>query len=165
MTVVTENLNIELENLASAKDALQYSYEKCKTIKLHDSLSYDELERFEALTSRFARLSDIIIQKVLRLFDFIDLEDTGTVRDRINRAEKKGVILSADNFVEIRILRNEIAHEYRSETVHAIFEKVLAYAPALLESVGTITNYAQKYFGDITPESDSKINEYKYNGQ
>jgi hypothetical protein len=144
MKAARENLCLELENLVKAKDALQYSYEKCQKIKLRESLSYEELESFEALTSRFARLSDIIIQKVLRLLDFIDLEDTGTVRDRINRAEKKGVILSADNLVEIRILRNEIAHEYRSETAYAIFEKVLTYSPTLLESVDTITDYAQK---------------------
>jgi len=144
MKAARENLCFELENLAKAKDALQYSYEKCQRIKLQEGLSYEELESFEALTSRFARLSDIVIQKVLRLLDFIDLEDTGTVRDRINRAEKKGVILSADNFAEIRILRNEIAHEYRSETAHAIFEKVLTYSPTLLESVDTITDYSQK---------------------
>ncbi len=144
MKAARENLCFELENLAKAKDALQYSYEKCQRIKLHEGLSYEELESFEALTSRFARLSDIVIQKVLRLLDFIDLEDTGTVRDRINRAEKKGVILSADNLVEIRILRNEIAHEYRSETAYAIFEKVLTYSPTLLESVDTITDYSQK---------------------
>jgi len=98
MKAAKENLRLELENLTKAKDALQYSYEKCQKIKLHKGLSYEELESFEALTSRFARLSDIIIQKILRLLDFIDLEDTGTVRDRINQAEKKGVILSADSF-------------------------------------------------------------------
>ena len=144
MKAAKENLCLELENLIRAKDALQYSYEKCQKIKLHKGLSYAELESFEALTSRFARLSDIIIQKIFRLLDFIDLEDTGTVRDRINRAEKKGVILSADDFVEIRILRNEIAHEYRPETAYAIFEKVLAYSATLLEGVDTIIDYSQK---------------------
>jgi len=98
MKAAKENLCLELDNLAKAKDALQYSFQKCQKIKLHEGLSYEELEGFEALTSRFARLSDIIIQKILRLLDFIDLEDVGTVRDRINRAEKKGVILSADGF-------------------------------------------------------------------
>lgn len=149
MKAAKENLSFELENLAMAKDALQYSFQKCQETKLHEGLSNEELEGFEAFTSRFARLSDIIIQKIFRLLDFIDLEDTGTVRDRINRAEKKGVILSADSFLEIRILRNEIAHEYRSETIYAIFEKVLVYSPTLLESVDTIRDYTQKYFKDM----------------
>ena len=30
----------------------------------------------------------MIIQKILRLFDELDLEESGTVRDRINRAGK-----------------------------------------------------------------------------
>ena len=149
MKAAKENLSFELENLAMAKDALQYSFQKCQKIKLHEGLSNEELEGFEAFTSRFARLSDIIIQKIFRLLDFIDLEDTGTVRDRINRAEKKGVILSANSFLEIRILRNEIAYEYRAETTYAIFEKVLVYSPTLLESVDTIKDYAQKYFGGM----------------
>ena len=39
-----------------------------------------ELEHFESLTGRFARLSDLLIQKIFRLIDQLDLEDLGTVR-------------------------------------------------------------------------------------
>jgi uncharacterized protein YutE (UPF0331/DUF86 family) len=80
-------------------------------------------------------LSDIIIQKILRVFDTLDLEKPGTVRDRINRAEKKGVVKSADEFIRIRILRNEIAHEYKPETIYDIFEHVMKLTPVLLKSV------------------------------
>ncbi len=145
MINMKDNLNQELCDLEKARDVLQYSYEKCRDRKLINGLSYEEQESFEALTSRFARLSDIIIQKIFRLLDILDLEDEGTIRDRINRAEKKGVIQSADDFIEIRILRNEIAHEYKSETIYTIFEKVLAYTPKLLESVDTIGIYVQRY--------------------
>ena len=144
MTNMEDNLKQELRDLEKARDVLRYSYEKCQAIELMDGLSYDEQESFEALTGRFARLSDLIIQKIFRLLDILDLEEEGTIRDRINRAEKKGAIHSADDFIEIRILRNEIAHEYKSETIYAIFEKVLEYTPKLLESVETITAYARK---------------------
>ena len=145
MTNMEDNLKQELCDLEKARDVLHYSYEKCQSIELMDELSYEEEESFEALTSRFARLSDLIIQKTFRLLDILDLEDEGTIRDRINRAEKKGVIYSADDFIEIRILRNEIAHEYKSETIYAIFKKVLECTPKLLESVETIAVYAQKH--------------------
>ena len=117
-------------------------------MELKNGLSYEELEIFEALTSRFAKLSDIIIQKIFRLLDILDLEDEGSIRDRLNRAEKKGIIHSADAFVDIRILRNEIAHEYKSETIYEIFEKVLEKTPMLLESINMIESYAQRYLED-----------------
>ena len=145
MSATEENLKLLLADLKKAGDVLSYSFEKCKKIHMSEDLSYEELESYEALTSRFARLSDIVIQKVFRVFDILDLDDAGTVRDRINRAEKKGIIESADDFVEIRILRNEIAHEYKTETIYSIFAKVLELTDILLSSVDSILSYAQKY--------------------
>ena len=107
--------------------------------------SDEEMESFEALTSRFVRLSDIIVQKVLRTLDILDLDDEETVRDRINRAEKKGIVESADLLVDVRVLRNEIAHEYKSEVIYSIFSQVLEHVPFLLESVENIKKYAEKY--------------------
>ena len=145
MKDLNEALRHELHELEKAGDILEYSYNKCNTIGIKPGLSNDQLESFEALTSRFARLSDIIIQKILRYFDILDLEEKGTVRDRINRAERKQVIETADDFIQIRILRNEIAHEYQSETIYSIFEKVVELTPILLKSIDSLTAYANKY--------------------
>ena len=145
MIPAEENLKLLLADLEKAGDVLLYSVKKCQKIPMSEGLSYEKLESYEALTSRFARLSDIIIQKVLRTFDSLDLDDEGTIRDRINRAEKKGIIKSADDFIDIRILRNEIAHEYKTETIYSIFAKVLELSVALLESIDTILFYAKKY--------------------
>jgi uncharacterized protein with HEPN domain len=148
MNTVKEALSNELITLKNARDILQYSYDKCSLIGVKTGLTYEEMESYEALTSRFARLSDIIIQKIFRFFDILNLEATGTVRDRINRAEKMGVIESADKFVEIRILRNDIAHEYKSETIYEIFEQVLEFTPILLKSVEGILTYSERYVGE-----------------
>ncbi len=145
MKPVLSYLKQQIAELRQAQGILQYSYEKCYRIGFRVDLSAEELESFEALTSRFARLSDIITQKVFKAIDIIDLEESGTVRDRINRAEKKGLIDSADDFIEIRILRNEITHEYKPESVYAIFEKVLEFTPMLLKTVNLIEAYLNKY--------------------
>ena len=147
MNTVKEALRNELTTLKNARDILQYSYDKCSLIGVKTGLTYEEMESFEALTSRFARLSDIIIQKIFRFLDTLNLEANGTIRDRINRAEKTGVIESADKFVEIRILRNDIAHEYKSETIYEIFEQVLESTPTLLKSVENILTYSGKHIG------------------
>ena len=146
---VSENLILllyeELKLMNKAADTLEYSYRTCLAIGRKEEYSYDELDRFESLTSRFARLSDLLIQKIFRLIDKLELETEGTVRDRINSAEKKGLIQSADNFVKIRIIRNQIAHEYILEEIQGLFEKVLKHAPDLLDSVKRVKKYCDKY--------------------
>jgi len=140
-----ELLEKEMNDLKNACDSLEYSYARCRSLTIKTGLDYETMERFEALTARFARLSDIMIRKIFRTLDTLDLEDRGTVRDRINRAEKRGAIESTDDFVEIRMVRNEIAHEYKSETILEIFERVLALTPSLMKTVEGIETYSEKY--------------------
>jgi len=141
--LLKELLEKEINDQRQARDSLLYSYDRCRWITTKPGFDNETMERFEALTARFARLSDIMIQKVFRTLDAIDLEDRGTVRDRINRAEKRGIIESADEFIEIRMVRNEIAHEYKSETILEIFERVLALAPSLMKAVESIEIYSK----------------------
>ena len=73
----------------NAVSVLKFSEEKCRAIGIKEEYTPDELDRFESLTSRFARLCDILLQKVFRLVDEIDLDLQSTLRDRINRAARK----------------------------------------------------------------------------
>ena len=70
--------------------------------RVRDEISSEELERLESLTSRFARLADMLIQRVMRLVDEIELTPSGSVLDRIYRAEKRGWVNRADVLVRIR---------------------------------------------------------------
>jgi hypothetical protein len=128
-------LQKELLLLEDAAQVLGYSFDKCTNIGLKSEYSPEELESFESLCSRFARLSDIMTQKIFRLLAEIALELPGSVRDRINRAEKWELIDSAETFVDIRMVRNDIAHEYLPEAILDIFKKVMKLTPALLQSV------------------------------
>lgn len=139
----------ELKVLADARDVLQYSFNKCSLIGIRNQYEPEHLESFESFTGRFARLSDILIQKIFRLVDELDLDSQGTIRDRINRAEKKGLIASSDTFVEIRMVRNDIAHEYLPEAIHDIFMKVLELTPHLLDGVGRTIAYCDRYAAGI----------------
>ena len=138
-------LKNELKVLVDAREVLQYSFNKCSSIGIKESYEPEELESFESFTGRFARLSDILIQKIFRLVDELDLDTQGTIRDRINRAEKKELIVSSDVFVEIRMIRNDIAHEYLPEAIHEIFGKVLLLTPHLLDGIEQTIQYCKKY--------------------
>lgn len=141
-------LQAELELMDKAREHLRYSYERCQAIVGKASYTLEELEHFESLTSRFARLSDLLIQKLFRLIDQLDLDQSGTIRDRINRAEKKGLIADAARFVEIRELRNQIAHEYNPNAMLTIFTEVLPYCPPLFDAVERVHRYSKKYLTD-----------------
>lgn len=134
----------ELKLLEYSNNMLTYSYDTCKSIGIKEEYTFDELDKFEALTSRFARTSDMLIQKIFRLIDILELERPGSVIDRINRAEKRGLISSSEIFKEIRYLRNEISHEYIPTVIEQIFEKVLRLVPYLIDSIDKVNKYCQK---------------------
>lgn len=136
-----ELLGLELTLLDKSNRALVYSYEVCSKLGIKDQYTLEELDKFEALTSRFARTSDILIQKVFRIIEILELELPGSIIDRINRMEKRGLISSAEVFKEIRRVRNDIAHEYIPEAIEVIFKKVLKLTPELLNSVEKIKQY------------------------
>jgi len=140
-TVLREQLDL----LNKSAVVLHYSFQRCIEIQDQASFSDLDLERFESLTGRFARLTDLLIQKIFRLIDHIDLEDEGTVRDRINRAEKKALIASAEQFILIRELRNSIAHEYDPAATEQIFFHVLAFCPLVFDAVDRIKLYVTRY--------------------
>src|SRR5690554_395320 len=129
---------MELNMLKEAGEVLEYSYNTCNRIGLNKRHTFAEMDKFEALTSRFARTSDIMVQKIFRLIDAVELELPGSVIDRINRAEKRGDISSAETFREIRRLRNDIAHEYILESIDQLYKKAMELISDLLDSVNKV---------------------------
>jgi len=138
-----ELLKKELAILNEAGKILARSYQRCQEIGVKKDYTLEEQDHFEGLTSRFARLSDILIQKIFRLIEILDLP--GTIRDRVNRAEKKGLIASANTFANIRDLRNNISHEYTPSHIHEIYTQVIEWTPDLLETIKNVEKYCKKY--------------------
>lgn len=123
------------QELNQALDHLTYSYNKItkNNFQIGPGLTPDQLEAFEALTARFARVSDIFISKYLRsLAEKDDPAFRGGLRDWVNYAEKKGTIVSADQWMQIRELRNKIAHEYANKELWSLFQQVLNNTPFIL---------------------------------
>ncbi len=138
-------LNKDLEQLEASEAMLRRSYEICAPIGLKAKYSLEELDALEAYTSRFSRLADLLVLRLFRLIDELDLETSGTVRDRINRAEKKGLIESAALFIDMRLLRNEIAHEHSFDVVTRILDGVYEMTGPLLRAVQETRSYTKKF--------------------
>ena len=135
----------ECENLQSASSHLQFSLERTQALiqRIDKPVTPEELERLESLASRFARLADMLIQRVIRLIDEIELAPQGTVLDRIHRAEKRGWTNQPKSLIHIRELRNLVAHEYASEKMAEIYQAVFALSPELIHTTEQSVAYAQ----------------------
>ena len=136
-------LEENLQALESAMDTFKYSIAKCEIIEYKIKYSYDELDSFEALTSRFARIADIITQKVLKTIFLLLREDVFTFLDRANLAEKLGIIPNAKDLIRIRDLRNEITHEYQLVNITDIYDSVLNNGKLLILLYNSINKFAK----------------------
>ncbi len=129
--------------------ALCYSYKKCSAIKEKQKYDLEQQESFEALTSRFARTSDILTQKVFKTLFILLQENTKTIIDAANFLEKLEIIEKADDLLNIREIRNQIAHEYVESDIKALFHDVLRYVPLLKKIIDNVKNYINKHLTRI----------------
>jgi len=105
------------------------------------TLSDAEWDQLEALSGRFARVTDLIVHKLLRALDRYELEETGTLLDSANRATKRGLIANPDVLREFKEIRNEIVHEYAIEDLAGLYAEIHTATPDLLSLISTIEGY------------------------
>ena len=121
--------------LAQALSYLSYSYEKVQRLPRHFAeLDQETLETWESFSARFARIADLFLNKYLRLYlTHQDPGYQGTLRDRVNLAEKYQLIDSAATWMEIREVRNVTAHEYSEQAFDEYAARLLELTPHLLK--------------------------------
>ena len=142
---LTRLLQGQLVLMKAASHVLEESRTRVAAVanRLGGELTVAERESCEALTSRFARLNDFLVQRVFRTLDQIELADEGSVLDRLQRAEARGLITTAERWRELRLLRNAIAHDYLIESADRVLTEALAAAPELTDAVQRVVRYVE----------------------
>ena len=133
-----------LAQMRKASTWFRASVDACRPLVAQEELTDRDWERLEALTSRFARLCDLIVHKVFRALDRFELEPPGTLLDVMNRAERRGLIATVDEIRAMKDLRNDIAHEYVEAALRGLSGEVLESAPRLLEISARTDEYASR---------------------
>ena len=111
-----------LAELANVRRHLDYSSKQVAA--LPDTLegaTEQQLESEEAFTARFVRAVDLLVNKLLRSLDRVELNPEGTLLDIINRAEKRGLVGRAEELRDMKDVRNMIAHDYAGARAAEIF--------------------------------------------
>lgn len=134
----------ECTHMRSAAAYLRYSVTRVETLlpRLGTGLTPEELERFESLASRFARL-----------VDELELLPPASILDRIQHAEKRGWVERADVLARIRELRNLVAHEYAADQMAEIYLAVYRLSPELDAIVGRVAEHADSLLGRLRPSA------------
>ena len=141
-------LRENLETLNLSVEWVKRSYDQTRIIQPKEKYTLDEFDKLENLSSRYARTTDMLVNKVLRSIDTVESEDIGTVIDIMNRAEKRGIIESAELLHTIKDLRNSIVHEYQIDKIVKFFEDIKKYSPVLLEIIKKVNEYCARYLGN-----------------
>lgn len=129
--------------------SLEKNYKICKEIigkygfNIGD-LDFNAQTSFEALASRFSRISDILVNQIFRVLDELELKEEGSTLDVLNRAEKRGIIESAETFRRIRKARNRITHEYIKKELDEVYKEIFECTEPLIQSYKDTTQYVSK---------------------
>ena len=142
--ILRENINV----LNLSADWVRHSYEQTAAIQTKTKYETEEFDKLENLTSRYARTTDMLVNKVLRSIDTVESEDIGTIIDIMNRAEKRGIVSSAEILHTVKDLRNNIAHECKIDEITNFFSDVKKYTPLLLDIIKKVNEYCEKYLGN-----------------
>lgn len=130
--------------LHDASKWLLRSYQQCANIDVLQSLTAEQYDALENLSSRFARVVDILINKLYRAIDVAELLEPGSLIDTINRAVKKGLIGNNQIARTLKDIRNDIVHEYVVENLKSLQLEIIHNTNILLELVKTATDYIEE---------------------
>ncbi len=97
-------------------------------------------ERVEAFVARFGRLQDMLGAKLLPAFLQAMGEPSGLFVENLDRAERAGIVRSADQWARIRRLRNRMIHEYVSDpaVLADALNQAHAFIPDLEHFLGAV---------------------------
>jgi hypothetical protein len=104
----------------------------------------DLAERVDAFVSRFGRLQDTVGDKLLPNYLEVAGEKNGPAVDNLNRAEKLGLINSAEIWMALHDLRNQMVHEYMED-----LDKLTEALNKGHEHVSTLTADAARILIDL----------------
>ena len=111
LAFLIETVELETQHLLDTDGRLfAQAFDTDRAARLRTNI--DESERTDAFVARFGRLQDTVADKLLPEFLRCLAEPVGAAIDNLDRAEKLGLLNSADDWLASRRRRNRMVHEY-----------------------------------------------------
>ena len=108
---------------------------------LADDIGIDRLKSFGA---KFGRMQDTVVDKLIPAVLREAGESLAAAIDNLSRMERLELITSADEWLEMRGLRNRLVHEYidRPEDLVPALERACRFSERMHTDYGSIRRYA-----------------------
>ena len=111
------------------------STEKYRCYDPARTYSPDEREYYDALCDRFLRAIETCL-KFFRSYERLQYgENSDTLRDLLNRMHKTAIISAPISWLDMRELRNRIAHDYLPEQLQDLYQRIYSSATTELQSL------------------------------
>ena len=111
----------------------------------YQSFDSEQIRCIDQFIFRFSKLQDAIGAKIFRYILEILEEDVTSLpmRDILNRLERFNIIPSADEWIYIRELRNEIAHDYPlyENEIVAILNELIVKVEVVIDIYNRLKEY------------------------
>ena len=110
-------------------------------IDIFDELSEKELINYDALSSRFERTTEMMMKLFRAIENHEEGGKIGSLRDCLNLMTKLSLIETPDEWMEIRILRNKISHDYLPEQLNALWLAIKDFTPVIEKSISQVDSF------------------------
>lgn len=128
---------------------VQLAKKKPLTAKALQQLTDIELAVFDQFIVRFSKLQDAMGAKLLPAVIELTHEEgeLTTFIDKLNRLEKIGALNSVEQWLKLREMRNQFAHDYPNdpEIQASLLNKAFDLAAQLLATLDQVIVFAAKY--------------------
>lgn len=128
----------EFEDLKKAAALLKAALDKFKPYVLEKIYTSDELEYYDSLSFRFEKCVELNLSFFRSLEIFLYSKFSDTLRDRLLVVQKLGLIDTIDFWMEMRLLRNKIAHTYIPQEIKDIYDAIYQKSYTILKTIAKI---------------------------
>ena len=142
-------ISTQFKDVEKSKALLKASVDKFVPYDVDHIYTPAELEYYDALSFRFEKCVELIINFFRTLELFLFAKPSDTLRDRLLVMQKIKVIDDLDSWMEARLLRNKIAHAYLPDEIKEIYQEIVNSSKKVFTTIARIKKYLAAKFPEV----------------
>lgn len=139
-----EFIQQNFKDLQKAASLLAGSVKKYKPYAPKVKYTPKQMEYYDALSFRYEKTVEVALYFFRSLEIYLYSAESDTLRNRLLTMEKLGIIDSAEKWLEVRLLRNRVAHAYLPAELKVIYAKIIKFSDLILKDFSRADTYVSK---------------------